>query len=147
MRELQDMLRVQARLHRKQGANALGDLFDNANEEIGSLKELLAKANERVSELEKQFETQMTNDFVTTTDQAKRIDELEKYNLDLANESHNKSLAIERANKRVKELEIKSQILLIENDFMRGFILDDYSVNPIWLDEQLEQLRKEQASE
>lgn len=35
----------------------------------------------------------------------KRIDELEKYNLDLANESHNKSLAIERANKRVKELE------------------------------------------
>ncbi|MBJ2129115.1 hypothetical protein JC525_09210 [Alteromonas sp. IB21] len=74
----------------------------------------------------------------------KRIDELEKYNLDLANESHNKSLAIERANKRVKELEIKSQILLIENDFMRGFILDDYSVNPIWLDEQLEQLRKEQ---
>ena len=49
---------------------------------------LLAKANERVSELEKQFETQMTNDFVTTTDQAKRITELEKYNLDLANESH-----------------------------------------------------------
>lgn len=35
----------------------------------------------------------------------KRIDELEKYNLDLANESHNKSLAIERANERVAELE------------------------------------------
>lgn len=57
----------------------------NKREEV---EQQLAKANERVSELEKQFETQMTNDFVTTTDQAKRITELEKYNLDLANESH-----------------------------------------------------------
>lgn len=44
MRELQDMLRVQARLHRKQGANALGCLFENAGKEIGSLSEQLAKA-------------------------------------------------------------------------------------------------------
>lgn len=35
----------------------------------------------------------------------KRIDQLEKYNLDLANESHNKSRAIDRANERIKELE------------------------------------------
>lgn len=66
MSELQDMLRVQARLHRKQGANALGDLFENALNEIELLKktynqlfdavqgerEQLAKANERVKELE-----------------------------------------------------------------------------------------------
>lgn len=66
MSDLQDMLRVQARLHRKQGANALGDLFENALNEIELLKktynqlfdavqserEQLAKANERVTELE-----------------------------------------------------------------------------------------------
>lgn len=70
MSELQDMLRVQARLHRKQGANALGDLFENALNEIELLKktynqlfdavqserEQLAKANERVRELERQKE-------------------------------------------------------------------------------------------
>ncbi len=87
MSELQDMLRVQARLHRKQGANALGDLFQSAALEIEilterlenpqglqelicveqmkeislpeihranqKLHEQLAKANERVKELEK----------------------------------------------------------------------------------------------
>ncbi len=53
MRELQDMLRVQARLHRKQGANALGYLLENAGKEIESLSEQLAKANERVDGLEK----------------------------------------------------------------------------------------------
>ena len=86
MTELQDMLRVQARLHRKQGANALGDLFQSAALEIEilterlenpqglqelicveqmkeislpeihranqKLHEQLAKANERVTELE-----------------------------------------------------------------------------------------------
>ena len=86
MSELQDMLRVQARLHRKQGANALGDLFQSAALEIEilterlenpqglqelicveqmkeislpeihranqKLHEQLAKANERVTELE-----------------------------------------------------------------------------------------------
>lgn len=70
MSELQDMLRVQARLHRKQGANALGDLFENALNEIELLKktynqlfdavqgerEQLAKANERVEELEREVE-------------------------------------------------------------------------------------------
>lgn len=80
MSELQDILRVQARLHRKQGANALGDLFDNASKEIEQLTEQLAKANESVKELEGKFESQMTNDFVTITDQAKRIAELESYN-------------------------------------------------------------------
>lgn len=52
MSNLQDMLRVQARLHRKQGANALGDLFENAGKEIEQLAEQLAKANERVEELQ-----------------------------------------------------------------------------------------------
>lgn len=41
MTELQDMLRVQARLHRKQGANALGDLFQSAALEIEILTERL----------------------------------------------------------------------------------------------------------
>ena len=41
MSELQDMLRVQARLHRKQGANALGDLFQSAALEIEILTERL----------------------------------------------------------------------------------------------------------
>lgn len=65
MSELQDMLRVQARLHREQGANALGDLFENALNEIELLKktynqlfdavqserEQLAKANEQIQKL------------------------------------------------------------------------------------------------
>lgn len=67
MSELQDMLRVQARLHRKQGANALGQLFESAIEEIQLLKKTynqlfdafqnchdeLVDANERVRDLEK----------------------------------------------------------------------------------------------
>ncbi len=66
MSELLDMLRVQARLHRKQGANALGQLFESAIEEIQLLNKTynqlfdafqdcqgeLAKANERVEGLE-----------------------------------------------------------------------------------------------
>lgn len=66
MSDLQDMLRVQARLHRKQGANALGQLFESAIEEIQLLNKTynqlfdafqdcqgeLAKANERARELE-----------------------------------------------------------------------------------------------
>ena len=65
MSELQDMLRVQARLPRKQGANALGQLFESAIEEIQLLKKTynqlfdafqdcqgeLAKANELADEL------------------------------------------------------------------------------------------------
>ncbi|MEC9061514.1 MAG: hypothetical protein VYC55_07895 [Pseudomonadota bacterium] len=47
MSKLQDMLRVQARLHKKKGANALGNLFKNASDEIESLRTQLAKANER----------------------------------------------------------------------------------------------------
>lgn len=72
MTELQDMLRVQARLHRKQGANALGQLFESAIEEIKLLKKTynqlfdafqdcqveLAKANERVEELERKVESE-----------------------------------------------------------------------------------------
>lgn len=68
MSELQDMLRVQARLHREQGANALGQLFESAIEEIQLLNKTynqlfdafqdcqgeLAKANERVAEFDKQ---------------------------------------------------------------------------------------------
>lgn len=72
MNELQDMLRVQARLHRKQGANALGQLFESAIEEIQLLNKTynqlfdafqdcqgeLAKANERVAELERKVEAE-----------------------------------------------------------------------------------------
>jgi len=64
--DLQDMLRVQARLHRKQGANALGQLFESAIEEIQlsnknynqlfdafqNCHDELVDANERVEELE-----------------------------------------------------------------------------------------------
>ena len=71
MSELQDMLRVQARLHRKQGANALGQLFESAIEEIQLLNKTynqlfdafqdcqgeLAKANERVKELDEIADT------------------------------------------------------------------------------------------
>ncbi len=67
MNELQNMLIVQARLHRKQGANALGQLFESAIEEIQLLKKTynqlfdafqnchdeLVDANERVRDLEK----------------------------------------------------------------------------------------------
>ena len=56
MRELQDMLRVQARLHRKQGANALGYLLENAGKEIESLSEQLAKANESALFYKEQYE-------------------------------------------------------------------------------------------
>lgn len=68
MSDLQDMLRVQARLHRKQGANALGQPFESAIEEIQLLNKTynqlfdafqdcqgeLAKANERVKELDQE---------------------------------------------------------------------------------------------
>lgn len=67
MSELIQMLQVQARLHKKQGANALGKLFESAIEEIQLLKKNynqlfdafqdcqgeLSKANERVDGLEK----------------------------------------------------------------------------------------------
>lgn len=39
----------------------------------------------------------------------KRIDELEKYNLDLANESHNKSSRIEQLKARIAELEHRAE--------------------------------------
>jgi len=55
--DLQDMLRVQARLHRRQGAVALADLFGNARSEIETLRTQLAKANERVKELEEELAT------------------------------------------------------------------------------------------
>ena len=52
----------------------------------------------------------------------KRIDELEKYNLDLANESHNKS-------NRIKELEEKLQ-----------FLVDNDSINDGSIDKEVSQL-------
>lgn len=56
MDDLQDMLRVQARLHRRQGAVALADLFGNARNEIESLRTKLAKANEAASFYKEQYE-------------------------------------------------------------------------------------------
>lgn len=58
MDDLQDMLRVQARLHRRQGAVVLADLFGSARSEIETLRTQLAKANERVRELE-QFQQEI----------------------------------------------------------------------------------------
>lgn len=46
----------------------------------------------------------------------KRIDELEKYNLDLANESHNKSARIERLKQRVGELELQVRATALLQD-------------------------------
>lgn len=79
MSDLQDMLRVQARLHRKQGANALGQLFESDIEEIQLLNKTynqlfdafqdcqgeLAKANERVTELEQELKESDDDLYVT----------------------------------------------------------------------------------
>ena len=62
--------------------------WQKLSDEYEELERQLAKANERVKELESQFETQMTNDFVTITDQAKRIAELEGAILDLCSTYH-----------------------------------------------------------
>lgn len=50
----------------------------------------------------------------------KRIDELEKYNLDLANESHNKSARIEKLQQRVGELEEERDALAEHSDLLMG---------------------------
>jgi len=124
--ELQDMLRVQARLHRKQGANALGDLFENANGEIETLRTQLAKANEIISALSLETDNAIT--LQAERNQLKR---------DLA-----------KANERVKELELprKRNLELIKALFYapsspvtakKAKEIEDWFI-------KFEQLRKEQ---
>ncbi|MCH2058171.1 MAG: hypothetical protein MK214_16455 [Thalassotalea sp.] len=126
MSELQDMLRVQARLHRKQGANALGDLFENANGEIETLRTQLAKANEIISALSLETDNAIT--LQAERNQLKR---------DLA-----------KANERVKELELprKRNLELIKALFYapsspvtakKAKEIEDWFI-------KFEQLRKEQ---
>lgn len=111
MSKLQDMLRVQARLHRKQGANALGDLFDNSSKEIESLSEKLAKANESALFYKEQYEKtdrECTKLAMRESKVNERVKELEYYNVALANESHNKSVEIDFLNARAKDLKEKN---------------------------------------
>lgn len=117
MSELQDMLRVQARLHRKQGANALGDLFENASKEIEQLNEQLAKANESIALLEKHLKTTESCLISCNDDLAKaneRITELENNKVpegyiavpgDAWHEQCQYEAKLDKANARVKELE------------------------------------------
>lgn len=52
----------------------------------------------------------------------KRIDELERYNLGLANESHNKTMAIERFKKRLAEVERElTQKKLVHVGYTNGY--------------------------
>ncbi len=80
MDDLQDMLRVQARLHRRQGAVALADLFGNARGEIETLRTQLAKANEDYKVLFSAFQ----NCHDELVDANERLKELEQINLELA---------------------------------------------------------------
>ncbi|AZU97329.1 hypothetical protein [Alteromonas phage P24] len=148
MSELQDMLRVQARLHRKQGANALGQLFESAIEEIQLLNKTynqlfdafqnchdeLVEANERVKELEGQLQLTML-----TTHEA-------SFESDYGKKRLNK-FAIE------KKLELLSDMISSANDYL--FNHDILGIRANHLDMLLknfcnyhrEQLRKEQSND
>jgi len=149
--ELQDMLRVQARLHRKQGANALGQLFESAIEEIQLLNknynqlfdafqnchDELVDANERVKELEqenKEF-TMLIANLVRRADV--KIDLLQNPTYEKASEQLNK-FAIEQRQEAVEEYKKSDEFCkLLDSHFNSGKV---YGHN-----EYYEQLRKEQA--
>lgn len=151
MSELQDMLRVQARLHRKQGANALGQLFESAIEEIQLLNknynqlfdafqnchDELVDANERVKELEqenKEF-TMLIANLVRRADV--KIDLLQNPTYEKASEQLNK-FAIEQRQEAVEEYKKSDEFCkLLDSHFNSGKV---YGHN-----EYYEQLRKEQA--
>lgn len=159
MSELQDMLRVQARLHRKQGANALGDLFQSAALEIEilterlenpqglqelicveqmkeislpeihranqKLHEQLAKANERVEELEGQIQLTM----LTT---------------------HEESFESDYGQKRLSKFAIEKKIEAldeVESVYMQAAETSEPISFREAFDSFIEQLRKEQDSE
>ena len=112
MSELQDMLRVQARLHRKQGANALGQLFESALEEIQLLKktynqlfdsfqnchDALIESNERIAELEKENKRE-------SMELRSRLGSALGRNSEYNSAIENMQQKLAKANERVKELE------------------------------------------
>ncbi|AEA99067.1 hypothetical protein [Alteromonas mediterranea] len=76
-----------------------------------------------------------------------RIEELEHYNLRLANESHAKSLEIDSANKSVIETHVKAlQSLLNKKCPVSGYVIRDKESREIIV-EELEQLLKEQSTD
>ena len=166
MSELQDMLRVQARLHRKQGANALGDLFQSAALEIEilterlenpqglqelicveqmkeislpeihranqKLHEQLAKANERVRDLEKDLT--VSNGFI-----AKKMPIV----FAISGKNKGAKLVYEEAVKVLNKFAIEKKIeayKLVLNEYGRSMHPDHKSS----LGFLIEQLRKEQ---
>lgn len=136
--------------------------WQKLSDEYEELERQLAKANERVKELESQFETQMTNDFVTITDQAKRIAELEGAILDLCSTYHFEPDLSQPAKSLRGLLRINSKCTLdtaISSDANKFAIekkieaLESLDLNPnnesedrivSIIDERIEQLRKEQ---
>jgi DNA repair exonuclease SbcCD ATPase subunit len=112
MTELQDMLRVQARLHRKQGANALGQLFESAIEEIQLLKKTynqlfdafqnchdeLVDANERIAELEKENKRE-------SMELRSRLGSALGRNSEFNSAIENMQQKLAKANERVRKLE------------------------------------------
>lgn len=79
----------------------------------------------------------------------KRISELEKYNIALANESHNKSMAIDRANERAAELEKDSKDAFVkfakEHNKVDGRTA--LFIHALGVAFDKEQLRKEQSND
>lgn len=93
--------------------------------EIKQLRTQLAKANEIISKLELEG---LPDDYIAVPSEAwreqcqhevqlaeanKRIEELEHYNLKLANESHAKSLEIDKANKLTIEKKLEGAYAVI----------------------------------
>ncbi len=120
MSELQDMLRVQARLHRKQGANALGDLFQSAALEI----EILTERLENPQGLQE----------LICVEQMKEISLPEIHR---ANQKLHEQLA--KANERVKELEAKENLTILTNH--EATLNSDYGkkwLNKFALEQQIE---------
>lgn len=116
MSELQDMLRVQARLHRKQGANALGQLFESALEEIQLLKktynqlfdsfqnchDALIESNERIAELEKENKRESME---LRSRLGSALGRNSEYNSAIENMQQKLAKANERADKSEKEVD------------------------------------------
>ena len=77
-------------------------------------RESLIARNEAL-ESEKEMNAQLTEELAKANE---RIEELERYNAGLANKLHNKSLAIDKANERVRELEKELTLSTDQNDLL-----------------------------
>jgi seryl-tRNA synthetase len=117
MSELQDMLCVQARLHKKQGANALGDLFENASKEITRLQE-------RNAELEKENKRE-------SMELRSRLGSALGRNSEYNSAIENMQQQLAKANERVKELELV--IVAITHADETGYV-DDVGFVKGWSD-------------